>query len=106
VEEQQIRITFEEEKEGWRASDLKIGEGCIHNGNLYIKLGWGDVELRVEDEFRTAAGIDGAQKKKHFFFRPLDACITTLIGAEVITPVSVEIIVRKRMPAHAESLYS
>lgn len=93
-DEQKIKIKFEEEEEGWRVADLIPGEGCIHNGIVYIKLGFGDVVLQTYDEYRMTPGEDGVNKKKQFFFRPDTACITTLQGETVIAPVAIEVIVK------------
>lgn len=95
-EEQKIKITFEEENEGWRAADLMPGEGCIYNGIVYIALGFGDVALQTYDEFKLTPGEEGRKKKKHFFFCPNDSTITTLQGEVVVTPAAIEIIVRRK----------
>lgn len=95
-EASKIQIRFEEEG-NLRASDLMPGEGCLYQGVVYIKLGWGDVELHphVPDEYRLAAGEEGMNKKKQFFFRPDTYCVTTLLGGEKVYPVDIELIVKR-----------
>lgn len=89
-----IDIHFEQEEQGWRAADLMPGEGCVYQGEVYIKLGFSTVELHTYDEHRMSPGTAGEGKRKHFFFHVNDSSVTTIVGNESVTPAKISVNVK------------
>jgi len=85
---------------GWRAADLMPKDACLIAKELYIKIGAGkcnDVQLHVNDPHRMTPGVEGVQKKKHFFFHVDSASIVGIPGDTPVVPHRVRVQVLERV---------